>query len=139
VQSPDTINLDVKTAVFPATFAPNETGNSIADLDALSSSYDEDNKDLNIPTISNDAADFMKADFSEANTIDISNISLDLNDEPAEAAAEEPADVETKLELVAAYIDMDDAEGAKELIAEVVAEGGPNQRKRAEALLAKLG
>ena len=139
VQSPDTINLDVNTAVFPATFAPNESGNSIADLDALSSSYYEDNKDLNIPTISNDAADFMKADFNEVNTIDISNISLDLNDEPAEAAGEEPADVETKLELVAAYIDMDDAEGAKELIAEVVAEGGPTQRKRAEALLAKLG
>ncbi len=65
-------------------------------------------------------------------------------DESAEApadmelAADEPAEVETKLELVAAYIEMDDKEGAKELLDEVMREGGANQRKRAEALLTQI-
>ena len=50
----------------------------------------------------------------------------------------EPIEIETKLDLVAAYLDMDDKEGAKELLDEVLKEGGTNQRKRAEALLAKI-
>ncbi len=59
-------------------------------------------------------------------------------DEPSVAGASEPIEVDTKLELVTAYIEMDDAEGAKELLAEVMKEGGAIQRKRAEALLATL-
>ena len=39
---------------------------------------------------------------------------------------------------MAAYIEMDDKEGAKELLDEVMKEGGTNQRKRAEAFLEKL-
>ncbi|MEE9332275.1 MAG: FimV/HubP family polar landmark protein [Methylophilaceae bacterium] len=42
------------------------------------------------------------------------------------------------MELVAAYIDMEDKEGAKELLDEVLKEGGANQRKRAEEILATL-
>ena len=55
-----------------------------------------------------------------------------------ETPVEEPVEVETKLELVAAYIEMDDKEGAKELLEEVIKEGGANQRKRAEELLTKI-
>jgi pilus assembly protein FimV len=51
---------------------------------------------------------------------------------------DEPIEIEIKLDLVAAYIEMDDAEGAKELLDEVMKEGGTTQRKRAEALLAKM-
>ena len=58
-----------------------------------------------------------------------------LNSTPLTA---EPIEIETKLDLVAAYIEMDDKEGAKELLDEVMKEGGTNQRKRAEALLEKL-
>ncbi len=46
--------------------------------------------------------------------------------------------METKLDLVAAYIEMDDKEGAKELLEEVMKEGGVKQRKRAEEFLVKL-
>jgi pilus assembly protein FimV len=78
----------------------------------------------------------------EASTVDLSGIDLDLNgsDSVAEtiAYASEPIEVETKLELVAAYIEMDDKEGAKELLDEVMKEGGLNQRKRAEELLSKI-
>lgn len=90
-----------------------------------------------------------------SNILDMSDISLDVNDdvneaiseatpepagaEPAEADSNESEEVETKLELVAAYIDMEDKEGAKELLDEVLKEGGANQRKRAEEILATLG
>lgn len=89
----------------------------------------------------------------EANAFDFSSISLDLGDD-AQALADEsvedlsvdmsaPAvsenqDVDIKLDLVAAYIDMDDKEGARELLDEVIKEGGPQQRLRAEQLLAGL-
>ena len=81
---------------------------------------------------------------AEANTLDLSGISLEMSDaveesEELELKANEPEEVETKLELVAAYIEMDDKEGAKELLDEVMREGGATQRKRAETLLTKLG
>ena len=70
----------------------------------------------------NDSATDKYADILHANT----------------ASTAEPIEIETKLDLVAAYIEMDDKEGAKELLDEVMKEGGASQRKRAEALLAKL-
>ena len=51
----------------------------------------------------------------------------------------ESADVDTKLDLVAAYMDMGDTEGARELLEEVLREGGPQQRERAQGLLDSLG
>lgn len=95
------------------------------------------------------------ANESDANAFDFSAISLDLGDDDAEAAvddtladltiepmanteASENQDVDIKLDLVAAYIDMDDKEGARELLDEIVKEGGPQQQKRAEQLLASL-
>jgi pilus assembly protein FimV len=85
----------------------------------------------------------IEADSKEdAATVDLSGIDLDLNgsDSAVEtiAIASEPIEVETKLELVAAYIEMDDKEGAKELLEEVMKEGGLNQRKRAEEILSKM-
>jgi len=50
----------------------------------------------------------------------------------------ENQEVEVKLDLVAAYIEMDDKEGARELLEEVIKEGGGQQRERAEKLLADL-
>ncbi|MFV1922170.1 MAG: FimV/HubP family polar landmark protein, partial [Methylotenera sp.] len=92
----------------------------------------------------------------EANVLDMSDISLDVDDDVSGAISEaevestsdlsiadtvdepESEEVETKLELVAAYIDMEDKEGAKELLDEVLKEGGAKQRKRAEDILASL-
>lgn len=50
----------------------------------------------------------------------------------------ENQDVDIKLDLVSAYIDMDDKEGARELLEEVLKEGGTQQKLRAEQLLASL-
>ena len=95
-------------------------------------------------------------DMKSANILDFSGISLDIGDEVSfatdseseqgegeEAAIEEPMtpaheEVETKLELVAAYIDMEDKDGAKELLEEVLKEGSLSQRKRADQILASL-
>ena len=57
----------------------------------------------------------------------------------APASEVESSDVETKLDLVAAYLDIEDAEGARELLVEVLMEGGPQQRSRAQEILDKLG
>jgi pilus assembly protein FimV len=51
---------------------------------------------------------------------------------------EESADVATKLELAAAYIDMEDKEGAFKLLTEAIKEGGPEQRARAQKLIDRL-
>lgn len=78
-----------------------------------------------------------------AHTFDLSAISLEMDDsvsgnELVALSTDEPIEIETKLDLVAAYLEMGDQEGAKELLDEVVKEGGPSQRKRAEAFLEKL-
>ncbi len=117
----------------------------------------ESNFNFNVNTIQPDVASFKDEDFSEANAFDLTTINLDLTDsaetdsvnaksesskteKPSEAvpSVDEPIEVETKLDLVVAYIEMDDKEGAKELLDEVMKEGGTKQRKRAEELMAKL-
>ena len=79
--------------------------------------------------------------------LDLSSISLDMGESAAEdgeiaeeitLSGGESSDVDTKLDLVTAYMDMGDAEGARELLEEVLREGGPQQRERAQKLLDSL-
>ena len=58
----------------------------------------------------------------------LSDFSMDSNEE-----------VTTKLDLAKAYEDMGDLEGARELLQEVIKDGSPAQREKAQATLAKLG
>jgi len=51
---------------------------------------------------------------------------------------DEVDETETKLDLASAYIEMDDSEGAKSILQEVVNEGNDEQKSRAEALLKDL-
>lgn len=75
--------------------------------------------------------------------LDFSNINLDVGGNAAATAAEstsaEPPEVDTKLDLVTAYIDMSDNDGARELLQEVLKEGGPNQVAKAQKMLDSLG
>jgi pilus assembly protein FimV len=100
--------------------------------------------------------DVAKSDEMEANTFNLSTIDLNLADAESELVVEKPAskeaakvasevaheaesqDVNIKLDLVAAYIDMDDKEGARELLEEILKEGGPQQQSRAKELLNSL-
>ncbi len=114
-------------------------------FDAVEASDMESDFNFDLSTVSPEASSYVEDEASAANTYDLSSISLDMPDtsmqveSPVISAVDEPVEIETKLDLVAAYIEMDDAEGAKELLEEVMKEGGASQRKRAEALLAKLG
>jgi pilus assembly protein FimV len=111
----------------------------------LDFNFDIDLGDLDTPA----PAAAPAANSDEMPDLDLAGISLDVaaeasapaNDSgnaPAPAAAESP-DVDTKLDLVTAYIDMGDNEGARELLEEVLKEGGPGQRERAQKLIASLG
>lgn len=80
--------------------------------------------------------------------VDLSSISLDLDDvKPAEAApSPAPAldeaasqEVTTKLELALAYEEMGDKDGARELLQEVLNEGNTEQQAMARDKLAQLG
>ncbi len=80
--------------------------------------------------------------------LDLAGISLDMGKSTQADSAvteeitlfgPESSDVDTKLDLVTAYMDMGDAEGARELLEEVLQEGGPQQRARAQKLLETLG
>ncbi len=100
--------------------------------------------------------DLANSDELEVNSFDLSTIDLNLADAESElivdnsvskkatklenvlADAVESQDVNIKLDLVAAYIDMDDKEGARELLEEVLKEGGTQQQLRAKELLDSL-
>ncbi len=149
-------NWSEKTGVLTESFEfpLAETSESLNNTGAMNAHFadtklsDESDFDFDIPTLSPEAESFKKIDFSDANLFDLTTIDLDLNDSVTGSAVDvthantalnvEPIEVETKLDLVTAYIEMDDKEGAKELLDEVMKEGGVTQRKRAEELLGQL-
>ena len=65
------------------------------------------------------------------------SLSSGLNDN--NMALGESAEVDTKLDLVTAYMEMGDKEGARELLDEVLKEGGPQQKARAQEMLSTIG
>ena len=140
-----------KSFEFPLTETPQtKAALDMASMDAHFADAkvsDETDFNFDIPTLLPAAESFKNTDFSDANTFDLTTINLDLNEGASDKVADtlhsipsvaEPIEIETKLDLVAAYIEMDDKEGAKELLDEVMKEGGANQRLRAQALLEKL-
>ncbi|HEX7038140.1 MAG TPA: FimV/HubP family polar landmark protein [Pseudomonadales bacterium] len=71
------------------------------------------------------------------------DLDLDLDDpdvlgDDAFDFADEGDTAGTKLDLARAYIDMGDQDGARDILNEVVAEGTPEQKKRAQAMLEEL-
>jgi pilus assembly protein FimV len=130
---PDAFNEDpVEEIVF-------ESPSSDVDLDFNLDNLADAEEDVALPDLNTNSTESIAAA-----EVDFSDISLDLNganasDEPLAAIAAESAEVDTKLDLVTAYMDMGDNEGAKELLEEVLSEGGPQQRARAQAIINSLG
>lgn len=115
---------------------PNDTTNSqtAEEDDAL------DLDDIRLDNVDDEALSRVPADNPSTETA-FPEISLDMTEKPEESLVEfdgEPEEVNTKLDLIQAYIDMEDMIGAKELIEEVLSEGGERQRQRASELLAKV-
>lgn len=88
------------------------------------------------------------SDFSAEDDLDLNAFSSDeaalegLSDDDMDAELDFLADADeaaTKLDLARAYIDMGDAEGAKDILSEVLGEGNDEQRKEANELLGRIG
>jgi pilus assembly protein FimV len=140
---------------FDLDFPIEETAKSVnADMPMDASEITFDLPSIEEPVVAKVKLD--EPDEMEANAFDLSAIDLNLADAESELVVEKPADknafnvpsesadvtesqdVNIKLDLVAAYIDMDDKEGARELLEEILKEGGPNQQLRAKELLDSL-
>lgn len=76
-------------------------------------------------------------EFSLDDEDDSGEFSLDSEDDFGDDMADEGDEIATKLDLARAYVDMGDAEGAKEILEEVVAGGNDEQKAEAQALIDK--
>lgn len=76
---------------------------------------------------------------ADAGEMDFGSLSLEATPVEGEAAGELSSDeVATKLDLAKAYIDMGDADGARSILDEVLAEGSDAQKKQAAELAAQI-
>ena len=85
-------------------------------------------------SVDDDDMNFLTDDDDE---IDVSSISIDDDDDDSYAMSDED-ETATKLELAYAYQKMGDAEGAKEILLEVIREGTENQVKEASDLMKSI-
>ncbi|MCK5002635.1 MAG: hypothetical protein KAS57_06400 [Gammaproteobacteria bacterium] len=73
-------------------------------------------------------------------SVDVAEQSVSMDDDLGGMDLSEPADVDeinTKLDLAKAYLDMGDNEGARDILDEVLAGGNAGQKKEAEELIAQ--
>lgn len=75
---------------------------------------------------------------AEENDIDIPDFDPENDDDSGLEFLSENDETATKLDLARAYIDMGDADGAKDILDEIVEEGSDDQKREAETLLSKL-
>ncbi len=101
--------------------ASEEAGLDLGDLDL--GSLDIENAE---PATDSEGEEMLDMDMGE----------LDLGDEGAISGQDEIA---TKLDLAKAYIEMEDKDGAREMLNEVVKEGSAEQKQEAESLLQQIG
>lgn len=118
-------------------------GGSNSDGSATEPAVDQE-EEIVFPDVDLDIEEDEPASATTAD-LDLSGISLDVAGDSAELESpvpegevEESADVDTKLDLVTAYMDMGDNEGARELLEEILKEGGPRQKQKAQSILDNL-
>ncbi len=134
-------DFDMGTTEEPDSLQAQESNEISFDLPEVNEAVSEDNiamtgapNDFDLSTISLDLTEQPEESFGELGGHTMPGIELDST--PVEMPESE--DVNIKLDLVAAYIDMDDKEGARELLEEVLKEGGVQQQARAQQLLSSL-
>ena len=131
--------LDLPTLDFDNTVAENV--NSVEqELPSIDMALDDgDALELDVSDVTSDLLN-QPDSLSNETVLDFSNVDLDITNEDKNASTEDQnsPEVETKLDLGIAYLDMGDKEGARELLEEVVKEGSLNQRERAVKLLEKV-
>lgn len=95
---------------------------------------------LDVPEDTDDALTLdlgMEDDNGPDSKFDFSGLDLDLGE--AGGNDLELDEVGTKLDLARAYVEMGDKEGAREILAEVLAEGNDKQKSDAKGMLSSLG
>ena len=147
-KSLDSVNLDANT---------NEDEKIDFDLGDSSIDFSEDKtiNEIEAPTTKDELLEFDLSQDSthtaaepEAKIPDLADIDLNLEDSGQESKQNESSDtyenseqwqeVETKLDLAKAYQEMDDKEGAKEMLEEVIRDGDEKQKKAAKQMLKSL-
>lgn len=119
----DTLALDFDFNL-DQTSSDNMSGGSAMDADTLMPELDLSSIDLNLDNATTQADDFSDTSLDDATTLAGDN-----------SIWEESS---TKLDLARAYLEMGDKEGAREILQEVVGEGGPEQQSEANKLLESL-
>ncbi|MEH6449797.1 MAG: FimV/HubP family polar landmark protein [Oleispira sp.] len=115
-----------------------------AELEGFSEFEENSEFDLNeLEDLPDFTTEIAEADVAEEDAAKTSGQEIDLEQL---AAADDEFDFlagtdecATKLDLARAYLDMEDGEGAKELLQEVVAEGSDQQKQDARALIDSIG
>ncbi len=101
---------------------------------------DFDLPDLELPSTQDDTLKLdlgLEEDNGPDSKFDFSGLDLDLGDTGGNDL--ELDEVGTKLDLARAYVEMGDKEGAREILNEVLAEGGERQKADAKGMLSSLG
>jgi pilus assembly protein FimV len=146
------LNLDEESPVAPATMEGDELDFELGEPTATSNDELPDGFDISLdePEFEPQPSGFAEQ-LSEVEA-DLDSLSPDLQ-EPAAASADSTVDggvdddfdffsdtdeTTTKLDLARAYIDMGDAEGARDILDEVISEGSDAQQQEARDMLAKL-
>ncbi|ODV12921.1 MAG: hypothetical protein ABT22_05005 [Thiobacillus sp. SCN 64-317] len=127
------LNFDMPSA--PAADSP-ETGHAEADAQSLNF----DLPDIDLPVEEDDSLKLdlgLDEDNGPDSKFDFSGLDLDLGESGDNEL--ELDEVGTKLDLARAYVEMGDKEGAREILAEVLAEGSGKQKSDAQDMLSSLG
>ncbi len=142
--------LDVPAMPAAPAAAPAAEAGGGFDFDLSSLSLDSADATMPKPAA---AADFTKtiavnmgasasapAAHDKTAALNLGGLSLDLDvpSDGSSGASEGPSAVSTKLELAKAYIEIGDADGAKEILNEVTREGSPAQQEEAKKILAGM-
>jgi len=126
------LNFDMQPAVAAAPDA------GYVEMDTQGLNFDL--PDLDLPAASDDTLKLdlgLEEDNGPDSKFDFSGLDLDLGDSGGNDL--ELDEVGTKLDLARAYVEMGDKEGAREILNEVLAEGGERQKADAKDMLSSIG
>ncbi|MCW8924142.1 MAG: hypothetical protein OQK69_11015 [Gammaproteobacteria bacterium] len=140
----DDVALEMDLDMSMDTEAEPEVPSDDADLD-LSMEMEEavEEMDADLDLSMEDIA--VEEPLEEVAEVDISadaGLDMSMDDDLSDVDLSEPVDVDeinTKLDLARAYLDMGDHEGARDILDEVLAGGNADQKKEATELMAQAG
>ncbi|VEH49898.1 FimV/HubP family polar landmark protein [Pseudomonas taetrolens] len=133
-EDPSTFDLD-QPADFDLSLADKEVPPAAApdsfsiELEKVNAELRRLSKSFEQPPIAQPFADTARFDADDA---------VEQGDEPEFDYLAGSDEAATKLDLAQAYIDMGDSDGARDILAEVMAEGNPEQQAEAREMLARL-